>query len=651
MRLLFTAFLLCIICFTACGKADGININAPEGGGEDIAKPEEAAGAVHREQPKEAQAAQAEEELLSKQKELYECSIEALEDMLSENRRLDEDSGWYQEEVSTIYMFSEAYDGVLQAGFDEDGMHVFELAVTNKDLGERQRYECRLLSDGSMWFTYQTESVCEKDLPDYIVNEDALRCSRVDYVYDDGGTDLEERKELRRQEAEEYLAKETGGEMQEFWCSGDLMYRIDRKEGRFVDVTADKESCIADFLRGQIRRISCQLRVSEVSLEIVEQYKPEGYSLLNTWNNIAVSDLNHDGRMDYVAVLYPDDYEEEKRYTDWSPYELSSQYYAASFWLLLSAEDGGYEQISLSYGIEYWDTALVLTEVTFVDEGVLQLEYFVGRSPFTNALLRFQYDEEDKNFYMLCSYYRDSFDDSLLTGGVENYGRISMLQYFGGSRQNYCEGNWQSADDVLMRDGTVLSSYSDSFQYACENLLEEHYINSLIWEKEYELLQVFGQHYSDGKRSVIMDADPVFYNSRLVSGQVELSYYGDHGLDQRIEMAIMVDKQSGEYATVTGFLQKEEFMQIFDEWSDDALTHGYITSEEKEQCGEAIEKGWGKADTPENCFGDEDEFLSFLIVQEGVRMGVKRQEKWQVNHYIIEKEYFWGTEVWDYFGI
>ena len=91
--------------------------------------------------------------------------------------------------------------------------------------------------------------------------------------------------------------------------------------------------------------------------------------------------------------------------------------------------------------------------------------------------------------------------------------------------------------------------------------------------------------------------------------------------------------------------------QIFDEWSDDALTHGYITSEEKEQCGEAIEKGWGKADTPENCFGDEDEFLSFLIVQEGVRMGVKRQEKWQVNHYIIEKEYFWGTEVWDYFGI
>ena len=148
-----------------------------------------------------------------------------------------------------------------------------------------------------------------------------------------------------------------------------------------------------------------------------------------------------------------------------------------------------------------------------------------------------------------------------------------------------------------------------------------------------------------------MDADPVFYNSRLVSGQVELSYYGDHGLDQRIEMAIMVDKQSGEYATVTGLLQKEEFMQIFDEWSDDALTHGYITSEEKEHCGEAIEKGWGKADTPENCFGDEDEFLSFLIVQEGVRMGVKRQEKWQVNHYIIEKEYFWGTEVWDYFGI
>ena len=148
-----------------------------------------------------------------------------------------------------------------------------------------------------------------------------------------------------------------------------------------------------------------------------------------------------------------------------------------------------------------------------------------------------------------------------------------------------------------------------------------------------------------------MDADPVFYNSRLVSGQVELSYYGDHGLDQRIEMGIMVDKRSGEYVTVTGLLRKEEFIRIFGEWAEDALTHGYMTPEEKEQCERMIQTGWVKADTPENYFGEVDEYITFQIVQEGVRMRVKLQEGQWADCYIIEKEYFWGTEVWDYFGI
>lgn len=114
---------------------------------------------------------------------------------------------------------------------------------------EKHRYECRLLSDGSLWFCFQTDSKSKNDLPDYIVNEDALRFSRGDYVYDDGEEDLEEEKELRRQEIEQYLSE-------------------------------DKESCIAAFLREQVRRIDCQLPVSEASPEMIERYKPDGYSLL-----------------------------------------------------------------------------------------------------------------------------------------------------------------------------------------------------------------------------------------------------------------------------------------------------------------------------------------------------------------------------------
>lgn len=661
----FLLLLICIAIFTACQKNADTNENIPENESQSDGRTEDAGdSAVHSElgqlesgpseptQPESAPSeptgqASPEEKLLVEQKEMYALSIEGLDDLLTENRGQAQAEDSYLETIGSIYLFSQSYSGCLQADYNENGTNVFQIVMTDEGTEEKQRYECRLLSDGSLWFTYRTESACEKDLPDYIVNEDVLRYSRVDYVYDDGETDLEEEKKRRRQVAEQSMTEKTGGEVQEFWCCPDNLYRIDRGEKLFVDVTAEKENCIADFLWEQLRRIDCQLAVSEASLEAVEKYKPTGYSLLwgqNSWDDIAVCDLNHDGRMDYVAVLYPDDYEEMRKYEDFSPYEKSSQYYAACFWLLLSSEEGGYEQIGLSNSIEYWEDALVLVEVIFVDEGILQLEYFIGRSPFTNAQLRFQYDEEQKNFYILSSCYRDGFDDSLLIGDVENYGRTSMISYFTW-RQNYCEGNWQSVDDALMWDGTMLGYYSDSFQYRCENLMEEHLINSRLWEKEYELLQTLKRHYPDRELDVHMVTDPTFYNQRLVSGQVEL--YGYEGYDRTI-MPIMVDKQSGEYVTVTGLIEKEDFRRIFDDWSDDELLYHNITAEEKARCEDAIERGWDTADTTDSYFGKKEEILFLQIVQEGVRIGVWSKTDEQMEYYIIEKEYFWGTEIWEY---
>ncbi len=682
-RIFAVVFLLCALLSTACGKTDGTAGNKPEDGSGAVIGAGEAAESAKTEpaqgNPGAEQALLEENKLLEEQRESYARSIEKLDRMLSESRELSEsyklyedrelsgnseltenrdqekDGGIYWEELSTVYMFSESYYGVLRAEYGEGGTSAFQIVMRDGEKKEKHRFECRLLSDGSLWFSFQTESKSEKDLPDYIVNEDALRYSRVDYVYDDGRTDIEEEKELRRQEAEQYLAKKTGGEAQEFWYGGDFLYRIDRGEKLFVDGTEEKESCIAAFLREQARRIDCQLPVSEASVDIVERYKPAGYSLLhgkNGWVDIAVSDLNRDGRMDYVAVLYPDDYEEERRYTDWSPYELISEYYASEFWLLLSSEDGGYEQIQLSDSIEYWDTALVLTEVTFVDEGILQLEYFVGRSPFTNALLRFQYDEEYKDFYMLRSYYRDSGDNSLLAGDTENYGRTKMLYYFSDNiPQDYREGRWQLGEDIFMPDGTGIYYFSDSFQYCCENLMMEHRINSLIWEKEYELVQTFAQYCQDKDTKLGIEADPVFYNGRLVSGVVVMDVRPLHDNTVRIWMPVMVDKLSGEYVTVPGLLEKEEFLQIFEDWSNDALSREAITAEEKEQCREAIEKRWEKADTTEGYFEEKEGSISLQIVQEGVEVGVWSKYDLQQESCLIDKEYFRGTEVWDYYGM
>lgn len=675
-------FIICVLSLNACGKADDTAENVPGIGSESDTERESEAESTQTEPTQsnfgEEQALLAEDKLLEEQRESYANFIEKLDRMLSESRELsescepDENSGLsgnreltenrgqesggiYREEVSTVCMFSQSCHGVLRAEYGEEGTNAFQMVMRDGEKNEKHRYECRLLSDGSLWFSFRTESKSEKDLPDYVVNEDALRYSRADYVRDDGWTDIEAVKEYCRQEIEQHLEEDMDGEMQEFWYGGDFLYRIDREEKLFVDVMEDKESCIAVFLRGQIKRIDCRLPVSEASLDIVEKYKPAGYSLLdgkNGWDDIAVSDLNHDGRMDYIAALYPDDYGKGQRLMDEAdPYGLSPEYCASEFWMLLSSEDGGYEQIRLSDSIEYWDRALFLTEVAFVDEGILQFEYFKERSPSPiDALLRFQYDEECKDFYILRSCYRSWYgDDLLLTGDTENYGETDMADYFSG-RQNYCDDVWRSSEDMIMPDGTEVWHFNNRFQYYCENQLMEHRINSLVWEREYELVRALKEHYPDKDFRVSMGVQPYFYNERLVSVGVVLDDDSEEGIKIRTWMSVMVDRLSGEYVAMTELLEKEEFLQIFTDWSDDALRRGAITAEERSQCRETIEKCWENADTAEGCVGEQEESMSLRMGQKGVAMIVWSKCDSNQKYYMVEKEYFWGTKVWDYLG-
>lgn len=632
----FLAILLfCMIMFAACETEDGVTVDMlesvqqPTGSGEEDTTDSDFF----------------EEKLLLEQKELYVSHIETLEELLLKNREQEQTGEIYQELISSIYIFSEAYSGGTQASYTEDGITAFQMVIADDDTEKKQRYGCRPLADGSLWFTYQTESEAEKDLPDYVVNEDVLRYKRADYAYDDGREDVEEKKQLRRQEVEQYMTEGTGGEAREFWCDQDRIYQVNRKDEILIDVTEERESCVAEFLREQLKRINCQLAVSEDSLEEIERYKPEGYSLLwgkNAWKDIAVSDLNHDGRNDYVAVLYPDDHEKVQKYEGFSPYEKIPEYYAAGFWLFLSSEDGSYERISLSNSIEYWEDALTLVEVAFVDDGILQLEYFIGRSPFSNALLRFRYDEEKQDFYMFRSYYRDSCDDAILIGDVENYGSTVMRAYFAWL-QHYNEGIWENVNGVSMQDGSYLKYYSSSFQYRCKNLVEEHHINSLIWEKEYELIRTVGRHNLSSEPDIYMVTEnPVFYGGRLVCGQVEL-----HG-NKRILIPIMVDKLNGEYVTVTGLLKQEEFLQIFEDWSADALSQDEAAVKLRERCRTVIGSSWEKADSVETYFGRKDEILFLQIVQEGIRVGVWSETDERMRYFIIDKEYFWGTKVWDF---
>ncbi len=594
------------------------------------------------------QKASAEREL-TMQKASYAFSVGELDGLLSENRRQDENSGQYMEAVGSLYLFPESYSGALEAYYGKEGTTAFWMVMTD-GAEQRQQYECRLLQDGSLWFTYRTESGSRLDLPDYTVN-DILRYARADYVYDDGEKDLEEERRVRESELAQYMEEETGGELREFWLREGRLFLINREAELFTDVTDEKEICIAQFLLKQSRRIDCQALVSEDAFAEIEKYKPEGYSLLwekNGWSDIAVCDLNRDGRMDYVAALYPDDYEEIIRYGEGSPYEKWPQYYAAGFWLLLSGEDGSYEQIPLSDSIEYWEAELDLVEVAFVEEGILELEYFIGRSPFSNAVLRFRYDADARDFCIIRSDYRNAYDDSLLIGNTDNYGKTSLGAYFTG-RQHYCEGIWESMEDIALPGGNQLGYFSDSLRYRCENSTEEEHINSLLQQKEEEVIEELTADYPSGGLDANMVVSPVFYNEKLVSGLIEIYFNDEEDNFIRLLIPVMVDKQNGEYVAITELIEKETFLRILEEWASDALDD-FDSPEDKIRCMEAVEENWEQVEKKENYLKKEGRVLFLQIAEEGVRLKIREQtDSWWAYEYTIDKEYFIGTKIWEYY--
>lgn len=162
-----------------------------------------------------------------RQEELYGQKIEELEQLLSAHPA--QQGEIYREYINSIYLFPESYHGGLRAECEEGETRAFQIAVLGWETGEKQKYHCRLLADGSLWFTYQTENPCENDLPGYLVNEDVLRYERADFVYDDGETDVEEAHRIRNEEIESCLTEETAREIQEFWSVQGRLYKIDRQ--------------------------------------------------------------------------------------------------------------------------------------------------------------------------------------------------------------------------------------------------------------------------------------------------------------------------------------------------------------------------------------------------------------------------------------
>lgn len=598
------------------------------------------------------------EDSFSEESLLYETYVQQLDQMLERAAEREAESEPYLEEIYSNYYFSKAYHGGLQAMYDTEGIASVKMVLLygeeEKETDDKQQFHLRLLEDGSFWVTYQSTYDEIYDLPDYMVNEDVMRYSRTDYNYGDESVDLEEKRTECVEKVTGYLEEVISGKKEEYWYFQDKVYRVDREKGYLVDVTHGRGGLIVSFVQQQPERIACQLKVSEEVLTEVEKWKPKEYSYLRDWNQIAVSDLNGDGMEDYVLALYPDDYEEEQRYEDGNPYEKTSQYYAASFWLLLSKENQEYRQILLSDTIEYReDNTLSLVDISFVKEDILQLEYFIGRSPFEDVVVQFQYNEEKENFYMYKSFFRKYIGSDyyvFLTGNQENYGDISLGNYFV-SNQRYQNHKWKSVDGIQLTERAVLEYYSDGFQYGSANLLEENHVNSLIWEKEYQIAQVFMEQYSDMQLEFSMVSDPLFYGKNIISGMVEIYGSAVSGNDkydiESVDIPIMIDRIKGDYLKVTDRIGQDKFLEIFQAWASDKRRQSVISSKEKSLCETAICEYWDSADSLEQYVGNPYEILSLQIVSEGVMINIMINQRF-MEGFVIDKEYFIDTPLWRY---
>ena len=192
--------------------------------------------------------------------ERYQRYIDRLDNALADSLSRQQNCSFYREEINTVYTFGSDMYGWLLAAYDEQGIILMDwlMEVNTEEEDIYQRYNLYLLQDGSQYFTYQTNGQgIEEDVPDYLVNEDALRYHRLDYVYDDG-SNLEE----KRKEQEKNWQKEFGRTI-----SGETLEAI----------------CLSTFLQLQPDRIAAELNMNEAMAAQIAQLIPEGYCLLKGW--------------------------------------------------------------------------------------------------------------------------------------------------------------------------------------------------------------------------------------------------------------------------------------------------------------------------------------------------------------------------------
>lgn len=223
---------------------------------------------------------------------------------------------------------------------------------------------------------------------------------------------------LEKENLDEGFSKilETEIPAREYLEADGVLYLIDRQKEALIAVEkpdtllssgtpAKTDFVYESWLLNQKELCQNFLYEKTVSEEEVNAILPTGYAL----DDYTVADMNGDGILDVLTVIYPvlEQYENRSSYADDSPYCHIPRYYYLELWIFSGQKDGSYK------GERLMDADTVVDDDTFtlVDitgfAGGFYMEYFVGRSPHETILKKYVYSDE--NWNLTRQYKNDSY--------------------------------------------------------------------------------------------------------------------------------------------------------------------------------------------------------------------------------------------------
>ena len=147
-------------------------------------------------------------------------------------------------------------------------------------------------------------------------------------------------------------------------------------------------------------------------------------------------------------------------------------------------------------------------------------------------------------------------------------------------------------------------------------------------------------------------------NSHIVSQEMELDVWHGTRLEEmggeepdlwRVSISIMLDRDTGELINVTDFIEKEEFLELFEHYAHKGCAiHESLTRTERAQCMAILEEGWEEADSLDSLTAFDGKEISLQITQQGIVAGLRTEGAYRLTEYQIDKEHFMGTELWYY---